>query len=338
MLKLSLSSPHMSMTISKNQNEKNVKNPPKSQSSMDILSILREALKIIIGNGTVIVSIFLPVFISYSMLPYGVNLVSLPLMKDLMWRWSFFNDYHEENKFDQFWQSGITKDIKRLLVLQSVKWFFSCVIMLFILVTTVSLASEAYTGKKLSMKDAFPMIKGRWRRPVITSIYIAIISLSLIVVFSTITMLIPLMVDGFLCFGLLAVVAILGAIGYIYVDAVWMLSLVVSILEDDSCGLKAIVRAGELIKGKRLKGCVINLLLVTTSVIVGITFLKTINSNLTAQEVLIVLIPHAFANCLLKFLMFVMFTVFYHECKLSHEEARVKGELGLYAPIASVEA
>ncbi|KAF5956659.1 hypothetical protein HYC85_003884 [Camellia sinensis] len=91
MLKLSLSSPHMSMTISKNQNEKNVKNPPKSQSSMDILSILREALKIIIGNGTVIVSIFLPVFISYSMLPYGVNLVSLPLMKDLMWRLSFFN-------------------------------------------------------------------------------------------------------------------------------------------------------------------------------------------------------------------------------------------------------
>ncbi|KAL7224583.1 hypothetical protein ACSBR1_025952 [Camellia fascicularis] len=338
MLKLNLSSPHMSITISKNQNEKHVKNPPKSQSSMDILSILSEALKIIIGNGTVIVSIFLPVFISYSMLPYGVNLASLPLMKDLIWRLSFFNDYHEENEFDQFWQSGITKDIKRLLVLQSVKWFVSCVIMLFILVTTISLASEAYTGKKLSMKDAFPMIKGRWRRPVITSIYIALISLSLIIVFSTITMLIPLMVDGFLCFGLLAVVAILGAFGYIYVDAVWMLSLVVSVLEDDSCGLKAIVRAGELMKGKRVKGCVINLLLVTTSVIVGITFIKMTNSNLTDQEVLIVLIPHAFANCLLKFLMFVMFTVFYHECKLSHEEARVKGELGLYAPIASAEA
>ncbi|CAL5328446.1 unnamed protein product [Camellia sinensis] len=335
MLKLNLSSPHMSLTISKNQIDKHVENSSKSQSSIGFFSIIHKSLKISIRNGTIVVSIFLSVFLSYCLLAYGVNLELSPLLKDLIWRLSLIGKYHEGNEFNEFLQSGILNDVRRFVVLLLVKWLFSYVIMLFFLMTTISLSSDAYTGKIVSAKDMFSRIKGRWKSPVTTSIYMALISFSLIVLFWMTIALVIFIVGGPLLVGLLTIAIILGVFGYLYVPAIWMLSLVVSIVEDDSCGLKAIDRAGELMKGKKIKGCV--MVLLTSCVIFGITFVIMRNCNLANQASLAILISRAFITCLLNYFMFVMFTVFYHECKNIDDEAAAEGDLGSYALVASTE-
>ncbi|CAL5375103.1 unnamed protein product [Camellia sinensis] len=335
MLKLNLSSPHMSLTISKNQIDKHVENSSKSQSSIGVFSIIHKSLKISIRNGTIVVSIFLSVFLSYCLLAYCVNLELSPLLKDLIWRLSLIGKYHEGNEFNEFLQSGILNDVRHFVVLLLVKWLFSYVIMLFFLMATISLSSDAYTGKKVSAKDVFSSIKGRWKSPVTISIYMALISFSLIDLFWITIVLIIIIVRGPLLVGVLTIAIILGVFGYLYVPAIWLLSLVVSIVEDDSCGLKAIDRASELMKGKKIKGCV--MVLLPSCVIFGITLVIMWNCNLATQASLAILISRAFITCLLNYFMFVTFTVFYHECKNIDDEAAAAGDLGSYALVASTE-
>ncbi|CAK9139074.1 unnamed protein product, partial [Ilex paraguariensis] len=46
-------------------------------------------------------------------------------------------------------------------------------------------------------------------------------------------------------------------------------------------------------------------------------------------------VTRIWALCLAKISMFVVFTVFYHECRKSHEKVGDEGEQGLYVAIHS---
>ncbi|CAK9141226.1 unnamed protein product, partial [Ilex paraguariensis] len=116
--------------------------------------------------------------------------------------------------------------------------------------------------------------------------------------------------------------ASLGTLGILWAA----LRIVVSIVEADSGGLKAIHRARELMKGKTLKGswhCLYN-------------FSSPDEEREKQGWVrLAIQISGVWALCLAKISMFVVFTVFYHECRKSHEEVGVEGEEGLYVAIHS---
>ncbi|CAK9166623.1 unnamed protein product [Ilex paraguariensis] len=129
--------------------------------------------------------------------------------------------------------------------------------------------------------------------------------------------------------------ASLGTLGILWAA----LRVVVSIVEADSGGLKAIHRARELMKGKTLKGSVLMLIFLLASGTVSIISLVLMRKREKQGWVrLAIQISGVWALCLAKISMFVVFTVFYHECRKSHEEVGVEGEEGLYVAIHSGEA
>ncbi|KAA8522793.1 hypothetical protein F0562_009216 [Nyssa sinensis] len=277
------------------------------QPSLGILGILSEAFKVTIRNGKLMVSIMLPVFLSFSLLVVGAHIALTPIVDDLSSKMELLHKYIHGSEVDE--------TIRR-----------------------VTSSSESIAGKKLSLADMLLKIRGRWKGPIITSFYMTLISLSIPALFFIFTGFISVMTEGFSLVLLSLAMVILGAFCYLYVSSVWMLSLVVSVVEDDCSGLKAIDRAGELMKGKRLRGSVLMLLLILTGGIIyiasSIMMKKVGKGNWTH---LVFGIPRIWLLCLVKLFMFVAYTVFYHECKKGQLEAGKTDEVG-YLPITHEEA
>ncbi|CAK9166625.1 unnamed protein product [Ilex paraguariensis] len=202
----------------------------KAQASLGTLGILWAALRTSARNGKLLVSIMVYVSISFSVLAFFGHLALTPIVTDLS---------------------------SKLAILETNRMISS--------VATISSSYEAYTAKVLTLEDMFLKIGRRWTRPVITSFYATLISLSIIILFLIFIGVFSAITNGFLLILLNIVVAILGAVCDVYVAAVFLLSVVVSIVENDSGGLKAIDRATEIMKGKKLQGCVLMLLFVFAS-------------------------------------------------------------------------
>ncbi|KAL8208674.1 hypothetical protein R6Q57_008086 [Mikania cordata] len=93
-----------------------------------------------------------------------------------------------------------------------------------------------------------------WRRPLITSGYIMLVTLGIYTAYIFSFLVIVFMsrrsdVDS----TKFSYIAILKWIFNAHVGALWMMSLVVTVLEDNMSGLKAINRAWDLMKGKRFQ-------------------------------------------------------------------------------------
>ncbi|XP_059636228.1 uncharacterized protein LOC132278461 [Cornus florida] len=308
---------------------------PEPQPSLSIVGILREALKVTIRNGKVMMSILLPVFISLSLLAVGAHLASVPILTDLLSKMALVTQEEEpvRGEVAETLGLGIVKDVRRLLVLQLVVLVFSCVVLLNFSVATISSSFEAYTGKILNLKDMLLTIRKSWKRAIVTTFFMTIIFLSIMALILILLGFVWVMSKGVYLILLTVAVVILGTCCYVYIASVWMLSMVVSIVEDDSSGLRAIDRAGELMKGKRIQGCVIMLPL---TLIIGAIYRTPLGMIEKIDKItftpMIIRIAGIWLICVVKLFMFVVYSVFYHECK------KAKDELGWYAPVAPEEA
>ena len=194
---------------------------------------------------------------------------------------------------------------------------------------------EAYTAKVLNFKEMLLSIRARWKRPLITFFCMFFISLVSISLFLIVFGLIAVLTDGSLSISLVIGLIIFSVGFYVYLSAVWTLSLVVSVLEENSSGMKAIDRATELMKGKKLQGCVLMLILLLASAVIYGTFalfaMKTQKSRLIWVAISV---SRIWSFCLKKLFVFVVFTMFYHECKRSRP---MEDKTSVYVPISSVE-
>ncbi|XAR51215.1 hypothetical protein NMG60_11005777 [Bertholletia excelsa] len=318
--------------ISPPQTENKHEIPSKPQlPSLRVLQILQKSLQITGSNITVGASILLPVFIFSFLLSCGAELALVPVSKVV--KAAILNLDNEAN------QRGFFKDIRKLLVILLVYFLFSFAIWIWFSVTAISFSSGTLNGKLVNTIDLFLRAGERWKKPVITGFYMALISLSLTLLFVLSIGLVSIFTEGPVFVALLCAICISILLSYLYWAAVWMLSLVCSVLEDGSCGFKSIERARELIRGKRVKGCALNLIFVM--IIRGI--ISVTSSSLTGmikgdmKGLMGVSMPTIFLICLVDFFIFVGYTVFYHECRKSCEENAFEGELGLYdcVPIGS---
>ncbi|KAA8522794.1 hypothetical protein F0562_009217 [Nyssa sinensis] len=71
------------------------------QPSLGILGILREAFKITIRNGKLMVSTLLPEFLSLSLLSLGAHLAFAPLLGDLTSKVALLNKDHKISEVDE---------------------------------------------------------------------------------------------------------------------------------------------------------------------------------------------------------------------------------------------
>lgn len=308
---------------------------PQSQSSLGLLGIFRESFKATSRNRKLLVPILLLVFLSISQLDLAQNYVLAPTVKNI--ELQLARNPHICKDLNRSTCDGFIDDILEYLLVNVMFLAVSSIILLVFFVATVSSSYEAYNAKVLGPKEMFLKIRTSWTKSLVTSFYMILITLgivclacisSLIAVISTVNSWSRVYFGG---------ITVLILVWYLYVAALWIVSVVVSVLEEGFVGVKAIGRAAELMSGKRLQAFILMILFAISYVVIyQINEVLTTSYDLSWSTQMAITISFTNGlNSLLTLFMFVLFTVFYHERKTSHDEKEVKG---LYIPIAAGEA
>ncbi|CAH1449336.1 unnamed protein product [Lactuca virosa] len=310
----------------------------RSQTSLRFFEIVRESFKSTRRNGKVLGPILVLVFVSFSLIDFAEKYVLAPVVKDFVLQLAEHPNMVQDFTYniDQTIYSSALNDIREIVLVKLLIKASSFILSLTFLVALVSSSSEAETAKVLDPKDLNLIILKRWNRPLVSSFYMILLTLGIFFLY-------------FIAIGITTILAVnswallfAGAITlsipvcYFYMVALWIVSIVVSVLEEGFGGLKAIGSAVELIKGKRLQA---SLMMVVFSVAYG--FVHQIGNNIGSNNLkmgtqLAIGIPLTNGlSCSLTLFMFVVYTVFYHEWKTIHDEKERKG---FYLPIADGEA
>ncbi|MFS7966869.1 hypothetical protein Hanom_Chr09g00778991 [Helianthus anomalus] len=312
---------------------------PQLESSLGFFGVIRESFKTTRRNGKRLFSILLLVFLSYSQVDFLQEYTLAPVTNYFIWQLANHPNIVHDLLYN-FDQTSYTVDtfkaLREIVLLKLCIIEISSIVTLIFLVATVCCSYEAYTAKVLGTKDLILKIFNSWNRSLLTSFYLVLLSLGITFFYAiviVITSLLPVN-SGALLF--LGVIALSIPICYIYMATIWMVSLIVSVLEEGSSGLTAIGRAAELMKDKRLQASLMMVLflLADTYVVLVAKVLASYGGSLSMELVTSIPFTNGF-DCLLKLFMFVVYSVFYHEWKTSHDEKEGKG---FYLPIVNVKA
>ncbi|KAL8222977.1 hypothetical protein R6Q57_020379 [Mikania cordata] len=311
---------------------------PQSQSSLGFFGIIRESIKTTSRNGKLLVPILLIVFLSFSQLDLAQEYILAPVAKDFVLQLAKHPNMVHDFTYgiDQATYAGAFSDIREFLLVKLLIMAISSIITLFFLVSTVYSTSEAYTAKVLGPKDIFLKVKNSWKRPIVTSFYMLLINLGIAFLYTIIIGITSILAVNSWALMFMGAITLSIPFCYFYVATLSMVSLIVSVVEDGYDGLKAIGKAAELMKGKRLQASLMMFLFAIAYAFVVLMAKFLVSYTWSVSAGLAVSIP--FVNgfyCMLKLFMFVVFTVCYHEWKTSHEEKESKG---FYLPVAAVEA
>lgn len=212
----------------------------------------------------------------------------------------------------------------------AIEWIFAfvfCFFSLFFATASILASAVTYCGKDMSIKELPSRAVKSLKRPFLTWFYITLLHLGYCLFL--ITFLFPLAVIFDLTFttpSLLSIIIFLIALVFeAYLAVVWNLALVVSVLEE-MCGIEALGKAGQLIKGLKMRGFFLNLLFAALSlpVFYGVhKFGKTVMSSNAAMIPLLLLNS---ISCLIGMFKLMAYTVLYHDCKATHgEELQMQG-------------
>ncbi|MFS7917908.1 hypothetical protein Hanom_Chr03g00194731 [Helianthus anomalus] len=308
---------------------------PQPQSSLGFFGIIRESIKTTSRNGKILVTILLFVFLSFSQLDFAQEYILAPVINDVVLQLAKHPNMVRDltNRFDQTTYVGAFNDLREILLVKLLIMAISSIIMLFFLVATVSSSSEAYTAKVLGPKDIFLKIKKSWKKPIATNFYMILLTLGIAFFYTLSIGITSILVVNSWAVWFIGAITLSIPVCYFYVATLWMVSLIVSVLEDGSTGLKAIGRASELMKGKRLQASLMMVLFAFAYgfIVMMANFLTSYNRSLTAELAITIPFRNGFYS-LLELFMFVVYTVSYHEWKTSHEEKEGKG---FYLPVAT---
>lgn len=293
------------------------------------LGILKKSIKIMSKNGrllAIVTSIYLiiasfffvwnmstikPIIFDFSM--KAVQLASLdplglPFSQDL---------------------ASILKDIKLLLGIELAFFLALFLTSLFAQTAIILLTGVSYENKKIFPKDLMVRVPRSSIRLFITSFHVALLRVGYIFFGFIVSMVPTIMVYGhkFLSKVMLWVLMIFLVTLYLYFSVVWLMSLVISVLEECS-GIEALGKAGKLVKGKKLEGFSLNLMFNLLSYVFFDVLLKrsvVIQSELTQAFFRFFLMS---CICLIVVFELQAYTVFYFECKKSHgEEIELQGSV-----------
>ncbi|XP_076951025.1 uncharacterized protein LOC143624191 [Bidens hawaiensis] len=187
------------------------------------------------------------------------------------------------------------------------------------------------------MTEMIMKIKKSWKKPIVTSFCMVLLTIGLIFMFmffigmiSVFSVIITNSWAVYLLFGV-AIVFILVLL--ISIIALWTMSLVVSVLEDAG-GFYAINRARELMKGGKVKVSLVMVLYGVTYLAVDWTMNAIISRTMEQWSgmVMSIILTNGL-SCALKLFVLVVFTVFYHDQKEICEDKAAKS---LYLPIDEV--
>ncbi|KAL3535312.1 hypothetical protein ACH5RR_003773 [Cinchona calisaya] len=299
-------------------------------------SLLREAFKITIQNGRLVIFITFIMFAYYSLMNLADDHVLEPVLTNFMVNSMLLAKNGTFADSDPTIHKAILKDLRFILAFKFAEWSFLCLVLMFSAAASVHSTYEAYTAKALGLKEAILGIKGKIKRPLKTTIWMVVISLASAAFLFFAVGVIGIMTEGSLSSNSTKIVLISAALYYFYLFSLWVLSLVISVLEENLSGIKAIYQANDLMKGKRLKGFGLMVLLMLVSAAMYMIFAFLVDLSGTEKAKLVgkaIIILKIWPYCLMTFFVFVVYTLYYHECKKSHQVEEVPN---LYAPVSAI--
>lgn len=130
------------------------------------------------------------------------------------------------------------------------------------IITTVTVSSYSCNAKHLSVKELSSSIVKSWTRPLRTGFHTTILAVgyeSLVVYLA-----IPLLVyslgssNHFTRVVAVVVYSVAAGVVYLYVSGVWIMSLVVSVVDEDGGGIGALGKSAEILEGRKLDVFLLN--------------------------------------------------------------------------------
>ncbi|KAG9456032.1 hypothetical protein H6P81_000540 [Aristolochia fimbriata] len=302
-----------------------------SPRSLGVFGIFREAFSVLAANGKVMASIILLVIIPYQILAVVEKLTFTPLAKDLHSKLTLLKEYPIGSPLRAKILDELKHDSRVLLGVTTTFLLILIILALFSLAAAASASTMSYSRKKFSLMELLLKVKGTWKKPVVTWFYIFLVAVAYCVLALLLFGIVAATTHGRSLILLSTAMLLFAVLASVYLAAVWTLALVVSVNEEDTCGMKAITRAEELIKGRKTQGFLLKFLLSITAGL-GIILLSRMRVGVLKYSGGLISVASVVGICLialLKFFTFVVVTVFYHECKKdevdkSGEEKMVK--------------
>ncbi|XP_058113319.1 uncharacterized protein LOC131256444 [Magnolia sinica] len=278
-----------------------------SSPALSTWGIIKESSKLTWKNKKLMFSLTLIMIPPYTILALFNDTLVNRLMKGLDSNASPFCPEPCDPSLQNTSLDQIGKSLRILAALEFGCLFTYWVITLALMVTTIYVTATT-VGIDLTGHKILAMSRRTLKQSAITWLYVFLFSISYV---GGSLLLMWVVVPGggvFISFAML--MSLVFVLLYIFLNAVWMVSIVVSVVDEDCYGMAALAEAGEIIRGRRIQGFVLMLLAIALSV----AFFMA--SSFTATTVFqLMLLSLA---CPLKLFTFVSFTVFYYECRKIH--------------------
>ncbi|XVF47743.1 hypothetical protein PTKIN_Ptkin03bG0135400 [Pterospermum kingtungense] len=286
----------------------------------DVLAVLADIYKIYLKNGRLMAFIAV-LIISFHTMLYLLNVFSFtPFIKKLIMKQTYQLGITPPGT-PQFTNllTGMENDVK---IFVAVEWIFlliTAMASLFFAVSTTYASALIHCGKMISIKDLVSTTIRSLKKPLVTIFYITLFVFGyLFLCLITVLPLALILGGGQVTSSVSGIVLkILATVFYTYLSVVWDLALVVSVLED-KFGIEALGKAAQIVKGMKLQGFILNLLLTILSLILS----KCLSINSKQSEAIRIFIAVLIVSSIGMVRMFgyIAFTVLYYRCKKTHGE------------------
>ncbi|PIA58869.1 hypothetical protein AQUCO_00400014v1 [Aquilegia coerulea] len=283
-----------------------------------VMEILREVIGLPRRNKKIFLFIILSTLIPYSLLIFATIYSLTTIITDLSMNAIPLVGMNPKSAqyVKQFFM--MKEDFMLIILVEIIFFLLMSAVSLFSMVATIHVSAMSYLERDLTLKELSLKLKKNWIRPMITWFYFTLMSAGYLVV------VLPLYVLLVLNKGSVAVVAI-GIVLFllviflnIYLVIIWMLSLVISVLED-CYGLQALGKGEQLMKGR--KGVGFGLTFISVILLGANAFVAMISKHhqtVTVRfSVMYIMLTLAI---LVKILSMMMYTIFYFDCKQCHGE------------------
>ncbi|XXG51723.1 hypothetical protein AAC387_Pa03g0231 [Persea americana] len=301
--------------------------------AMGVWDILREALRTPFRNRKLMFCIALTLLILSSLILLANHFYLVPVIKDLVMNEYLLHGNDPRSSEYTKLLAGVLQDIQIVVGEETIFILVTYALSLFLTVVMIYATAASYSSKQLNLKELILTIARTWKRPLVTSLYIALLGIGYAMLLMPLIVLLVGTAKGsviFIVFGVL--IALLLLCLSIYLGAIWNLGLVISVVEERFSGMKALGRAEELIKGRKLQGFVLSLLLALIYwVFTGLFVFKAVDINLAKATRLVIELVFMNVICLWQLFLCMVFTVFYFQCKKSHGgEVETRVEIGYH--------
>lgn len=298
-----------------------------SYTTLGFMGILRETTKIFSKNVQLMASLTLLNLLLLSLFFLSNVFSTKPVIYDLVLKASLIPVTGPKSTEFAYLLIGLMQDLRVFIGLE---WTYAIILTatsFFFSTATIIASAVTHGGENLFFKDLLLSTLKSLKRPFFTWFYITLLGLGYsFLVLENLLPMVLIIQQPIASKALLITIGILAAILYDYLAIIWTLAFVISVLEE-KCGIEALGKAAQIVKGVQLHGFGLNILFT----VLGSILLQAVRLMNTKQStVLPIVIGLLVVNCicLVKMFWWMAYTVFYHHCKETHgEEAELQDRI-----------